>query len=132
MSPGAERTAAPPAARQGASRDLLPAGPIRERGIGPVIHILMLGAPPDLDAEQVLEAMQSERLVGEVHHLHLWQIDESTTALEAHVVVFDAADGTGVRDRLRAMLQERFGIGHTTLGLKSPRTRCNEAPAIGH
>ena len=102
------------------------------QGIGPVIRILMQGAPPEIDAHEVLGAMEAEAQVVDVHHLHLWQMDESETALEAHVVVSQGAERDPVRDRLRAMLADRFGIGHTTVEMETRDTRCHEASAIGH
>ena len=40
------------------------------------IHILMEGAPADVNSEELVEAMQSVAGVGEVHHLHVWELDE--------------------------------------------------------
>ena len=54
------------------------------------IHILMEGAPEDVNTEELLAAMQAVKGVEEIHHLHLWELDEHERALEAHVVV-DAA-----------------------------------------
>ena len=102
------------------------------QGIGPVIRILMQGAPPEIDAREVLDAMQAEAQVVDVHHLHLWQMDEAETALEAHVVVASADRRDPVRERLRAMLAYRFGIGHTTVEMETRGTRCHDASAIGH
>lgn len=102
------------------------------QGIGPVISILMMGAPPEPHARDVLAAMEAEEEVSEVHHLHLWQMDETQTALEAHVVVSTEAQRDPVRHRLRVMLAERFGIGHTTVEMETEATRCHKASAIGH
>ena len=102
------------------------------KGIGPVIRILMQGAPPEPHARDVLAAMEAEEHVDEVHHLHLWQMDESETALEAHVVVSGEAQRDPVRHRLRAMLADRFGIGHATVEMETRETRCHEPSAIGH
>jgi cobalt-zinc-cadmium efflux system protein len=101
-------------------------------GIGPVIRILMLGAPPEPHAHDVLAAMEADEHVDEVHHLHLWQMDETETALEAHVVVTTEAERDPVRHRLRAMLAERFGIGHATVEMETEATRCPQASTIGH
>ncbi len=102
------------------------------QGIGPVIRILMQGAPPEPTARDVLAAMESEDHVDEVHHLHLWQMDEMETALEAHVVVSSEGQRDRVRARLRAMLTERFGIGHATVEMETEKTRCEAASTIGH
>ena len=84
-----------------------------------MIRILMLGAPPEPHAHEVLAAMRAEAHVDEVHHLHLWQMDENATALEAHVVVAEGVQRDGVRDSLRAMLAGRFGIAHATVEMET-------------
>jgi cobalt-zinc-cadmium efflux system protein len=97
-----------------------------------VIRILMLGAPPEPHAHEVLAAMEAEEHVDEVHHLHLWQMDEAETALEAHVVVSSEGQRDPVRLSLRAMLSERFGIDHATVEMETPASRCEDTSAIGH
>jgi len=50
------------------------------------IHILMQGA---VVIEDVIVAMESVDGVENIHHLHLWKLDEQRNALEAHVVIDD-------------------------------------------
>jgi cobalt-zinc-cadmium efflux system protein len=102
------------------------------RGVRPVIRILMLGAPPGLQADEVLAAMAAEPHVDEVHHLHLWQTSEVETALEAHVVVAAAHLRDPVRSRLRAMLRDRYGIDHVMVEMETTETRCRGPATIGH
>ena len=104
--------------------------------IGGAVRLLMLGTPPDIDVSAVVDAIRTEPGVADVHHIHLWQIDESDTAIEAHVVVGDNAGldaAEAVRQRLKALLQDRFGIGHSTLEVESAAGGCDGEPAlIGH
>ena len=53
--------------------------------IGGAIRILMLGAPEEMDAREVVAAMQRVEGVADVHHVHLWRFDEKRVSLEAHV-----------------------------------------------
>ncbi|SHI33001.1 cation diffusion facilitator family transporter [Wenxinia saemankumensis] len=103
--------------------------------IGGAIRILMLGAPEGVETGEVVDALRAADGVRDLHHVHLWQIDESKLALEAHLVVdpgagMDRADA--VKARVKAMLAERFGIGHATLELERPGDACGEAETIGH
>ncbi|MGB3553561.1 MAG: cation diffusion facilitator family transporter [Jannaschia sp.] len=95
-----------------------------------VVRMLMLGAPPGLDAEAVLAAMDGVDGIEDVHHLHLWEMQEGVPALDAHVVT--AEDPAAVRARLATMLKDRFGVAHTTLEME----RAGECPpgtaVIGH
>lgn len=101
--------------------------------VGGVIRVLMLGAPPGVSAEAVLAAMREEDGVEDVHHLHLWLMDEAHPAVEAHVVLEEGrwGDADAVKAALRARLAA-FGIGHSTLELECHRHVCDGALAIGH
>jgi len=86
------------------------------------VHILMMGAPADVDVEELAaEAARVPGVLG-VHHVHVWQLDERHRAAEAHIIV----DPTGpepadeIKRRIRAMLRERYGIDHSTLELEAP------------
>lgn len=85
--------------------------------IGGSIQMLMLGVPPDVDAREVVDSLRSVQGVERVHHVHVWAIDEQHNALEAHVVVADdvARDIEAIKGQMKALLRERFSIGHTTL-----------------
>jgi cobalt-zinc-cadmium efflux system protein len=102
------------------------------REIGPVIRVLMLGSPTDTSATEVLDGMESVAGVADVHHLHLWMMGEHETSLEAHVVLDEGADAVRVKEALKAMLSDRFGVVHTVLELETDGDRCHAAPRIGH
>jgi cobalt-zinc-cadmium efflux system protein len=101
--------------------------------IGAVIRVLMLGAPSGLSAEEVLAEMRGVEGVAGVHHLHLWQMEENRTAVDAHVVLAEGrwAEGDAIKAALRARLAA-LGVGHATLEIECARHACRGAPAIGH
>lgn len=90
--------------------------------IRPVIRILMLGAPDGTHADEVAEAMAGVEGVTDVHHVHLWQIDEHRNSVEAHVVI-DGAAGP-VLSAIKALLHDRFEITHSTLEVETPGAGC--------
>ncbi|MAT66720.1 MAG: cation transporter [Gammaproteobacteria bacterium] len=79
------------------------------------IHLLMSGAPADISVEEVAGVMEAIPGVRDVHHIHLWRIDEHHNSLEAHVVIDDYAHTDAVRTQLKQALGERFDIHHSTL-----------------
>ena len=89
--------------------------------------ILMEGAPPDLDLGDVVGAMEDVAGVISVHHLHVWELNESHRAMEAHVVA-NASPGdlqaSELRAQLKSLLAERFHITHSTLEMESPDHPC--------
>ncbi|MCL7751800.1 cation diffusion facilitator family transporter [Guyparkeria hydrothermalis] len=85
--------------------------------IGGPIRTLMLGSPPDIDGQSVIETLRGVDGVHDVHHVHLWQMQENAAALDCHVVVKEAdwsrleAIKADIKDRLKT----RFDIGHSSL-----------------
>ncbi len=102
--------------------------------IGGVIRVLMLGRPEGLETEEVISEIRAIRGVQDVHHVHLWQMQEHQSALQAHVVVA-AADWAGaeaIRADIKSRLAQSFGISHSTLELESTTHECSGARLIGH
>jgi cobalt-zinc-cadmium efflux system protein len=79
------------------------------------VDVLLESTPPGMDAEEIGMAMARHRGVDQVHDLHVWQITSGFPALSAHVLVGPGSDCHRIRVELDALLDERFGIGHTTL-----------------
>jgi len=79
------------------------------------IHILMEGTPEGISIEEVINVMALVEGVSNVHHVHIWQLDEHKNALEAHVVINDFCDTQTVKVALKIELEQRFNITHSTL-----------------
>ncbi|MDX6598405.1 MAG: cobalt-zinc-cadmium efflux system protein [Gaiellales bacterium] len=78
-------------------------------------RIFLEAAPSDVDPDQIGRTLVAQSCVVEVHDLHVWEISSGFPALTAHVLVSPDCDCHATRRRLAVMLQEEFGIGHTTL-----------------
>ncbi len=102
--------------------------------IGDVVRILMLGAPPEIEAPDVAAALAELEGVAGVHHVHLWQMQERDTAMDAHVVVAGGfwSDADAIKARAKTVLADRFGIGHSTLELECAAHACADERLIGH
>lgn len=84
-------------------------------------HILLEGAPRELDMQQVVAALKQLDGVVDVHDLHVWTISTGMDALSGHVVVRDqmlSQSGRLIGD-INRVLEERFNITHTTIQLES-------------
>jgi len=79
------------------------------------IHILMQGTPQGIVIDDVVTAMQQVKNVIDVHHVHIWQLDEHQNALEAHVLLADYSQLDEMKDELKTALAQKFSIGHSTL-----------------
>jgi cobalt-zinc-cadmium efflux system protein len=87
------------------------------------IRILMDSVPEGIDLDEVVTAMIAVPGVEDVHHVHIWNLDEHHVALQAHVVSIDFDSGAiyKMKQEMRQVLQQRFDIGHSTLEVEYDR-----------
>lgn len=86
-------------------------------------HILLEGAPRELDMQQVIAALKQMDGVVDVHDLHVWTISTGMDALSGHVVVRDQmlSQSSRLLGDINRVLAERYGITHTTIQLEHER-----------
>jgi cobalt-zinc-cadmium efflux system protein len=78
-------------------------------------RVLLEMTPEGMSAEEVGRALACHPHVTSVHDLHVWEISSGFPALSAHVLVHPGDDCRQLRRELEQMLDERFGIDHTTI-----------------
>ena len=98
----------------------------------PVIRVLMLGAPEGTDLNAVLSALRSVPGVADIHHVHLWHMQEHETALEAHVVLDGSVSAEPVKRAVKDLLRRQFDVSHSVLELEAPGSECADAQVVGH
>jgi cobalt-zinc-cadmium efflux system protein len=86
-------------------------------------HVLLEGTPKGIDPAEVERALLGEGGVADVHDLHLWSLASDVAALSSHVVLAAGSeltvhDAQARGERLKEMLDERFGIKHATIELE--------------
>lgn len=81
------------------------------------IDILMESTPAEIDHQEVMLAMQQVTGVLDIHHLHVWRLDEDNILLESHVVIDenDMSKMENIKSSLKQLLNTSFGIHHSTL-----------------
>lgn len=89
-------------------------GLVKESG-----RIFMEASPRHLDPDEIGQALAADPDVMEVHDLHVWEVTSEFPSLSAHILVRGdrpcEGDCHAIRLRLENLLNERFGIQHTTL-----------------
>ena len=98
------------------------------------IRTLMLGSPPDIDSDAVVQAMRDADGVRDVHHVHLWQMQEHEVALDCHVVLDDQgwARIESVKADIKSRLKDGFGIAHSSLEFEHEGNAHQNAELYGH
>ena len=102
--------------------------------IGGPIRTLMLGSPPNIDGTEVVSAMLEVDGVFDVHHVHLWQMQEHSAALDCHIVVDRSlmSGSDAIKENIKAVLHERFSIEHSTLEFEASDAAHADAQMFGH
>ena len=97
-----------------------------------VARILMLASPDALRTENVIAALRDQPGVTDVHHVHLWLMEEHGAAFDAHIVAAQGTDPSALRQALKSYLKSEFDLNHVTLELETQDAQCRDAKVIGH
>ena len=81
--------------------------------------------PEGYDVDDITKKIESQEGVLNVHHLHIWAISTTETALTCHIVIPDAAMLEEVTDRVKALL-DGLNIHHSTLELETKSSHCKD------
>lgn len=82
------------------------------------VGVLMEGAPPHIDVDEVREAIRTAPGVLSVHDLHVWTITSGMVALSCHVQTAETTPTRELLARLQELLKARFDIHHATLQIE--------------
>ena len=96
-------------------------------------RVLLEASPRGIDPAAVEAAIRDLPGVTGVHELHVWEVTSGFPALSAHVLVDGSQDCHQRRVDIEALLDERFGVDHTTLQVDHhddviPTTSLSEPP----
>jgi cobalt-zinc-cadmium efflux system protein len=86
-------------------------------------NLAMDAVPPGVNVADVRRYLQSIPAITDAHHLHIWALSTTETALTVHLVKPDPSDDDGLIQRINHELTERFGIGHATIQLERENLR---------
>jgi len=92
--------------------------------------VLMLFTPDDLSVEKIRSAMSTAPEIKNVHHIHIWQLNEKEIHLEAHIdfhqdITLSQFDD--ILDGVEETLFHDFGINHVNI---QPEFRKDDAKDI--
>lgn len=102
--------------------------------IGGPIRTLMLGFPPDIDGHSVIETICGIEEVQDVHHIHVWQMQEHAIALDCHVVITEKGwqQLETNKAHIKEQLKARFNIAHSSLEFEHVDYVHKDANRYGH
>lgn len=80
--------------------------------------VLMLFTPDDIDLEKISSAISEFPEIKNVHHMHVWQLNEQEIHLEAHAEFYKnitISQFDEVLDQVESLLFHEFGINHVNI-----------------
>ena len=79
-------------------------------------HILLEGVPAGINLAEIAGTLAA-RVPGviEVHHVHAWALTAEKPLVTLHASVEDQTELSGVVTRMKAVLNDEFGIDHSTI-----------------
>ncbi len=98
------------------------------------IRILMESAPEDFAFDRMVREVVAMDGVQDLHHVHLWRLDEKRVALEAHLAITkaDLAEMERIKRSVKEKLKEDFGVEHATLEVEYEHCTGHERAVIPH
>jgi cobalt-zinc-cadmium efflux system protein len=81
------------------------------------VEVIMMSTPPDIDINEVQRAVEAVPGVKNIHHVHLWKMNDSDIHFEAHIDVDDVpvSRTAEIRGAIERCLHDTYDINHTTL-----------------
>ena len=81
-------------------------------------NILMQGTPKTVDIDEIAEELEKLDAIKDIHHVHIWALDEHTLFFEAHVNLQNdilVSELSDVYEKLEQVLKVHFGVTHLTI-----------------
>ena len=81
------------------------------------IHLLMEGSPKNILPKDIKESIKNIVGIKDIHHIHIWHLDENRIAMEANVIVTAnrLSEVEPIKDKIKNLLKNNFNIVHSTL-----------------
>ncbi len=89
-------------------------------------NILMEGTPGHVDLAALRNALMAVDGVTDVHDIHVWTITSGRDAMSGHVAVDNHAPAEEILSRVTAIVNDQFGIHHSTIQVEQAECK---APA---
>jgi len=81
------------------------------------VDVIMMSSPAEIDMSDLQRTVEAVPGVKNIHHVHLWKMNDADIHFEAHIDVDDVAVSctAGIRREIEERLHDRHDITHTTL-----------------
>jgi cation diffusion facilitator family transporter len=85
------------------------------------LRLSLDGVPEGININKIIQSISAINGIENIHHLHIWAISTTETALTAHVLIKDAQQMSPIKHQIKDKLME-MGIQHVTLEFETEGT----------
>lgn len=89
------------------------------------LRLSLDGVPVGIDTNEIKQLILHQPGVESCHHVHIWALSTTETALTAHIVIDHFAQMKEVKYRIKKALEEA-GIHHATLEFEDEEVSCDK------
>jgi cobalt-zinc-cadmium efflux system protein len=89
------------------------------RLLAEAVALALDAVPPGIDSTAVTGFLGGHPGVAAVHHLHIWPMGTTDTAMTVHLLMPGGHPGDAVLSALVHDIEHRFGIGHVTIQVET-------------
>ncbi len=91
------------------------------------VEVIMMFTPKEIDIEELTKVIETFKGVKNIHHIHLWKLNDSDTHFEAHVETEDikVSETVIIQQTIEKYLHDKYEINHSTLQFECGRCDFN-------
>lgn len=85
------------------------------------IKILLEATPKGIDFEKLKFELENIEGVSNLHHVHIWQLDEKNLLFEGHIELkkdYPVSKADEIRSKAQDILKDKFNINHSTIQIE--------------
>lgn len=93
--------------------------------------VLMLFTPETIEVEEIVAAISAIEPIKNVHHVHIWQLNEQEIHLEAHIDFREnihLMEFENILSRIEEVVYHKFGINH--INIQPEFSKCDSKKVI--
>jgi cobalt-zinc-cadmium efflux system protein len=92
------------------------------------VDVIMMSTPPQIDITELQQALEAVPGVKNIHHVHLWKMNDADIHFEAHIDVEDVpvSRTAAIRGEIERCLRGTYDITHTTLQFECDSCRTKD------
>lgn len=80
-----------------------------------IVNILMNATPNNLDIDEIIDDLNNLTGVRDIHHIHVWNINENDVSFECHVV----SNNFSILNEIKSILKQKYNIIHSNIQIEN-------------